>query len=51
MSAANVLNAKKHEVFHKFDTLADQVDRKYDEYELESEKAGPRVQLVARWAF
>jgi outer membrane receptor protein involved in Fe transport len=51
LSAANVLNAKKKEVFHKFDTLADQLDRDYDEYEVESEKAGPRVQLVARWAF
>ena len=51
LSAANVLNAKKKEVFHKFDTLADQLKRKHDEYEVESEKAGPRVQLVARWAF
>jgi outer membrane receptor protein involved in Fe transport len=51
LAAANVLNAKKNEVFHKFDTLADQMDRKYDEYELESEKAGPRVQFVARWSF
>lgn len=51
LSAANVLNAKKKEVFHKFDTLSDQQKRQYDEYELESEKAGPRIQLVARWAF
>ena len=51
LSAANVLNAKKKEVFHKFDTQADQLDREYDEYELESEKAGPRIQLVARWSF
>jgi outer membrane receptor protein involved in Fe transport len=51
LSATNVLNAKKKEVFHKFDTLADQLDRDYDEFELESEKAGPRIQLVARWTF
>jgi outer membrane receptor protein involved in Fe transport len=51
LSAANMLNAKKREVFHKFDTLADQVDRDHDEYEVESEKAGPRIQLVARWTF
>ena len=51
LAAANVLNAKKSEVFHTFDTLADQMDRKYDEYELESEKAGPRIQFVARWSF
>lgn len=51
LSAANVLNAKKKEVFHKFDTQADQVNRDYDEYEVETERAGPRIQLVARWAF
>lgn len=51
LAAANVLDAKKKEVFHKFDTLADQLARDYDEYEVESEKAGPRLQLVARWAF
>lgn len=51
LSAANVLNARKKEVFHKFDTQADQVNRDYDEYEVETEKAGPRIQLVARWAF
>lgn len=51
LSAANLLNAKKKEVFHKFDTQADQINRDYDEYELESEQAGRRFQLVARWAF
>lgn len=51
LSAANVLDAKKKEVFHKFDTLADQLARDYDEYEVETERAGPRLQLVARWAF
>jgi outer membrane receptor protein involved in Fe transport len=51
LTASNLLDAKKREVFHKFDTQADQAARDYDEYELESEKAGPRVQLVARWAF
>lgn len=51
LSAANLLNARKKEVFHKFDTEADQLNRDYDEYEVETEKAGPRVQLVARWAF
>lgn len=51
LSAANLLNAKKKEVFHKFDTQADQLNRNYDEYEVESEKAGARFQLVARWAF
>lgn len=51
LSANNLLNAKKKEIIRKFDTLADQLDRDYDEYEVETEKAGPRVQLVARWAF
>ncbi|MDH5824301.1 TonB-dependent receptor [Luteimonas sp. RD2P54] len=51
LSAANLLDASKDEFFHKFDTLGDQVDRDYDEYELESEEAGPSYQLVMRWAF
>ena len=51
LSAANLLDASKDEVFHKFDNLADQIDRDYDEYELETEQAGPSYQLVMRWAF
>lgn len=51
LAASNLLDAKKKEVFNKFDTQADQIERKFDEYEVETEKAGPRVQLVARWAF
>ncbi|HSD16528.1 MAG TPA: TonB-dependent receptor [Thermomonas sp.] len=51
LSAANLLDASKDEVFHKFDNMEDQVDRDYDEYELESEQAGPSYQLVLRWAF
>ena len=39
------------EFFDKFDTEADQIDRDYDEYELETEEAGPSYQLVMRWAF
>lgn len=48
---SNLLNAKKREVFDKFNTLADQRTRTYDEYELETEKAGAVFQLVARYAF
>lgn len=48
---SNLLNAKKKEEFNKFDTLEDQLDRDFDEYELESEKAGPVFQLIARAAF
>ena len=51
LSAANLLDASKDEFFHKFDNLDDQLDRKYDEYELEREQAGPSYQLVMRWAF
>lgn len=48
---SNLLNGRKREVFNKFDTIEDQLDRDFDEYELESEKAGPVFQLVARYAF
>ena len=51
LSAANLLDASKDEFFHKFDNLPDQLDRDYDEYELETEEAGPSMQLVVRWAF
>lgn len=51
LTGTNLLNASKDETFHKFDTLGDQIDRDYDEYELESEKAGPVYQLVARYAW
>ena len=51
LSAANLLDASKDEVFHKFDTLGDQTDRDYDEYELETEEAGPSYQMVMRWSF
>lgn len=48
---SNLLNGKKKEAFNKFDSIGDQIDRDFDEYELESEKAGPVFQLVARYAF
>nr|WP_183955714.1 TonB-dependent receptor [Sphingobium fontiphilum] len=48
---SNLLNGAKRETFNKFDNLADQMDRKFDEYELESEKAGPVFQIMARMAF
>ncbi|MCL6714039.1 TonB-dependent receptor [Pseudomonas sp. R2.Fl] len=51
LTAANLLDASKDEFFHKFDNQADQIDRDYDEYELETEEAGPSYQLVMRWAF
>ena len=48
---SNLLNGKKREAFNKFDNLEDQLARDFDEYELESEKAGPVFQLMARYAF
>lgn len=51
LSANNLLDASKDEFFDKFDNEADQLDRDYDEYELETEEAGPSWQLVVRWAF
>ncbi|GGD57618.1 TonB-dependent receptor plug domain-containing protein [Pseudoxanthomonas indica] len=51
LTAANLLDASKDEFFNKFDNEADQIDRDFDEYELETEEAGPSYQLVMRWAF
>jgi iron complex outermembrane receptor protein len=48
---SNLLNGKKREIFNKFDNLDDQIDRDFDEYERESEKAGPVFQIMARYAF
>lgn len=48
---SNLLNAKKQETFNKFASTADQQSRSFDEYELESEEAGPVFQLIARMAF
>ncbi len=48
---SNLLNARKDEVFNKFNTLEEQEDRDFDEFELESEEAGPVFQVVARLAF
>lgn len=51
LTASNLLDASKDEFFHKFDNQGDQLARDYDEYELETEQAGPSYQLVMRWAF
>jgi outer membrane receptor protein involved in Fe transport len=48
---SNLLNGAKREVFNKFNTVEDQNDRSFDEYELEKETAGPVFQLIARYAF
>jgi len=51
ITGTNLLNASKDETFHKFNTLAEQIERDYDEYEIESEKSGPVYQFVARYAW
>ena len=51
LTGSNLLNASKDEVFDKFDNVEEQIDRDYDEYEVESEEAGPVYQLVMRVAF
>jgi len=48
---SNLLNGAKREVFDKFTTIDDQVAGAYDEFELESETAGPVFQVMARLAF
>ena len=47
----NLLNASKDETFNKFDSQADQIARDFDEFELETEDAGPVVQIMLRASF
>jgi iron complex outermembrane receptor protein len=48
---SNLLNGSKDEIFNKFNTMNDQINRSFDEYELESEDAGRVIQLIGRYAF
>jgi outer membrane receptor protein involved in Fe transport len=51
LTGSNLTDGSKDEVFDKFGSLADQIDRDYDEYEIETETAGPVWQIVGRYAF
>ncbi len=51
LTGSNLLDASKDELFDKFDTLADQLDRDHDEFERETESSVRVYQLVARWSF
>jgi len=51
LTGSNLLDSSKDETFDKFDNVADQMSRDYDEYEVETEEAGPVYQLVMRFAF
>lgn len=48
---SNLLDGSKDEAFNKFNTIGEQFARDFDEYELESETAGPVFQVIARYAF
>ena len=53
-TGSNLLNASKDEAFNKWETVGDQLSgdiNALDEFELESEKAGPVFQLVGRVQF
>lgn len=51
LTGGNLTDGKKDEVFNKFTTFGDQVGRNFDEYEIESESAGPTWQLIGRYSF
>lgn len=51
LTGSNLLDSAKRESFNKFNTIEDQMDRDFDEYELERETAGPVFQLVVRKTF
>ena len=51
LTGSNLLDGEKSETFNKFLDAADQIGRNFDEYELETESAGPVFQLVGRYAF
>jgi outer membrane receptor protein involved in Fe transport len=51
MTGSNLLDASKDETFNKFNTIDEQFDRDFDEFELETESAGPVIQLIGRLAF
>ncbi|RZI98523.1 MAG: TonB-dependent receptor [Brevundimonas sp.] len=51
LTGSNLLDSSKDEVFDKFGSIADQVSRDYDEYEIETETSGPVYQAVLRVAF
>jgi outer membrane receptor protein involved in Fe transport len=51
LTGSNLLDASKDEDFDKFGNVADQIARDYDEYEVETESAGPVWQVALRWTF
>jgi outer membrane receptor for ferrienterochelin and colicin len=51
LTGSNLTDGSKDEAFNKFGSFADQVGRDFDEYEIETETAGPTWQLIGRYAF
>jgi len=51
LTGINLLDQSKDEAFDKFTTIDDQINRDYDEYELETETGGRAVQLIVRYQF
>lgn len=51
LTGSNLLDASKVEAFNSFDTLQDQLDRDFDEFETETESSGRVYQLVLRYSF
>jgi TonB-dependent receptor len=51
LTGSNLQDASKDEVFNKFTTIADQLLRNFDEFELETETAGPVYQFVVRYSY
>lgn len=51
LTGSNLLDSSKDEVFNTFNTIEDQIDREFDEFEIETETAGPVYQAVMRIAF
>ncbi|MCZ8319875.1 MAG: TonB-dependent receptor [Silanimonas sp.] len=51
LTGINLLDQSKDEAFDKFTTIEDQINRDYDEYELETETGGRAVQLIVRYQF
>jgi outer membrane receptor protein involved in Fe transport len=51
LTGINLLDQSKDEVFDKFNTVQEQINRDYDEYELETETGGRALQLIVRYQF
>ncbi len=51
LTGSNLLNLSKDELFNKFNTIDEQIDRDFDEYEIETETGGRVYYLIARWSY